>query len=131
MTADEALGVIADMAVASGTPSDSSSLAKAGKALHDEIERLRELAYQEVEGVRLVWRELAGRALNEIDRLTAKIDRLRALVTPIPCNERLPEGKGSVQAWDSYNGIWAYESGSIVRSNTSQWTHWLPLPATP
>ena len=73
--------------------------------------------------------------------VVAEIERLRALTTPVPCNERLPgvleQGnlylvwsvdflpgvdRWDMCRWDGPRG-WAHSNDSI--------THWLPLPKTP
>jgi len=45
-TVEEALKVIANEAIVLGSPFGSNPMARAGKALHDEIERLRECVKQ-------------------------------------------------------------------------------------
>ena len=65
MTVDEALEAIADETMVLGPPFDANPMARAGKALHDEIERLRENE-----------KALAGVG----DRLIAENKRLRECV---------------------------------------------------
>jgi len=103
MTVDEALEIIAESAHDIGPPFECNTMARVGKVLHDEIERLRELTRPVPVGERL-----------------PEEPRYQAFYPGAGWQEHR---QSAMEAGQIQDGTWTAKIWG--------YTHWLPLPAEP